>query len=287
MTSPSDIANLALDSIGAQNIGDLQEGSTEAQAALRIYSLCRQSLLRAAGWNFARRQSALTLLNDSTGQTAGVGTGTVGMQPWLYEYEWPTDGLRARWVPVQMYPSPTVSPPIMTGLAATPYARQMPARFLITNDTVPPFTGVPASWAAYPQPLPGRGRASQTVVLTNQPQATLVYTADVVEPDIWDPSFRLAMTAVMGSYLAMPLIKDKKMAMAVRAQQIAAAKSTLDKARVSDGDEGFTTTDMAVDWMQIRNNGGWRGGWGWNDGGGPGYFWMGWGACSLGDGSSY
>lgn len=295
MTLPADIANLALDSIGVPTIGDLQEGTVEAKAALRIYSLTRQSLLRGANWNFARREALLTLLNDVTGQTTAaqqaaggpvtVGTGTVGMRPWVYEYAWPTDGLRARWVPITMYPSPTVSPPIMTGLTATPWACQQPSPFVVSMDTVPPMIGVPGSWAGYPEPLPGRGRASQTVILSNQPNAALVYTADILEPDVWDPMFQLAMTAVMGSYLAMPLLADKKLAMQVRAQQVAAAKQALDRARISDGDEGWNKNDHIPDWMRTRTSG--YGGSGFGSWAGLGMMWNSWSPVSLGDGSAY
>lgn len=295
--TPSDVVNRALDAIGAPSIGDLQEGTTEAKAALRVYSPVRQQLLRSAHWNFSRTQATLTMLNDATGQTAiqqaaagypvTVGNGTVGMRPWVYEYEWPTNGLLARWVPVQMYPAPTVSPPLMTGLQATPWAYQRPARFLVAQDTVPPFTGTPASWAGYPAPLQGRGRSSQTVILTNQPNATLVYTADILECDIWDSLFTQAIVTVLASFLAMPLIADKRVAMAVRREMVEGARRALDQARVRDGDEGWNQADLQVDWMRARNSG-YGNGWGsWGSGDGPGIFWGGWGSCGLGDGSAY
>ena len=290
MTAPSDIANRALDAIGSRvTIGDLNEGTTEAKAAVRVYQNVRKQVLRAANWNFARRQATLTLLQDATGQTAGVGTGTVGMRPWLYEYQWPMDGLRARWVPATMYPITGGSTvPIMTGLAAVPFARQVPTRFLVAQDTVPSFTGVPASWQAFPdlQGVQGQGRSSQTVILSNQPQASLVYTGDVLEPDIWDPLFEQAVVSVLASYLAMPCLPDRKEALAVRSQMVQQAKTALDLARVSDGDEGWPTTDHIPDWIRVRS----RGGYGQNTGntiGDIGVLYNGWGACGFGDGSAY
>ena len=116
-TSPADISNMALDSFGhpvRQRIGDLQEGTDEAAVCLRHYGPALRQISRAAHWNFARRRQALRMLNDATGQTTQfqqqnnlpptVGPGTVGMRPWLYEYAWPIDCCKARFVPVSYEP---------------------------------------------------------------------------------------------------------------------------------------------------------------------------------------
>src|ERR1700722_10896555 len=99
-TSVADICNRAIDSIGVNGwIGDIEEGTETAQAMLRVYAPALRQLLRKCHWNFARRQTDLNLLQDATGQTTQyqqqnnlpvtVGTGTVGMRPWIYEYSWP------------------------------------------------------------------------------------------------------------------------------------------------------------------------------------------------------
>lgn len=286
---PADLANQALDAIGhGVTIGDLQEGSIEAKAALRAYGPVLRDVLRGVHWNFARRQSALTLLQDITGLSASpVGTGTVGMRPWIYEYQWPIDGLKARFVPATMYPGAATSPPIMTGLQATPWAFQRPAPFVVGSDVNTANPGVPGSWAGYPEPAQGQGGPTQTVILTNQPNATLVYTALVTNPEEWDPSFRQAFVAVFASFLAMPVLPDKKMAMQVRAQQVAAAKRALDAARVTDGNEGFTSVNREASWMRARNSGygsGWNG---WGNFGGWGDCYIGYGSVGMGDGSAY
>jgi hypothetical protein len=301
-TAAEDIVNRALDSIGYVGVpvGDLQEGSTTASAALRVYQTTRCQLLRAANWGFARRRAQLTLLQDATGQTtltnARVGTGTPGQYPWTYMYQWPTDGLRARWVPANWYGAgqqvpgniSTPATPLFTAQSTSPLMqRDVPTRFLVTSDIVPALTGAITSWNQYPDfgSVHGQSPAQQTVILSNQQNASLVYTADVLPPDLWDPLFQQAMVATLGSLLAMPVLADKKFALQVRRDQIAMAKAALDMARVSDGDEGWTSTDHQPDFISVRSSGSrWNS---WEPGGGGGYLGLGWGSMSFADGSAF
>lgn len=299
-TTAEDIANRSLDSIGASaTIGDLQEGSKEAKVCVRHYAPLVSQLLRACHWNFARRQGPLTLLQDSTGQTKGVGTGTIGMRPWVYEYQWPIDGVQARWVPVSMFPYPGSPPGNITLPPTPPYSgfnpnaqvRQVPARFLVGGDNVTGGglnPGVPTNWNSVPgmSGIQGQGRASQTVILTNQSQATLVYTELVEEPDRWDSLFAQAMVAALGSYIAMGVLEDKKFAMQMRAQQSEIAKKTIEYARVRDGDEGWQQADLIPDWISIRGSGGGRG-WGSDGWQGPGVLGYGFCGCAMADGSVF
>src|SRR4029077_9622843 len=117
------------------------------------------------------------------------------------------------------------------------------------------------------------------------PDAQLVYTRLVLSPEEWDALFEEAMAAVCGARLAMPLIADKKLALAARNQQIAIAKSAISEARVANAnDSGFPQTiDHTPDWLRARNLGS---GWGWaGDRGGvglPGYFSLGWDGFAFG-----
>src|SRR4051812_43011774 len=111
MALPEDLVNRALDAAGAdQVIGNMQQGSREAQIALRHYGPVLRQLLRAANWDMARKQAPLLLLADATGNTANVGT--VVPQPWTYEYAYPTDCVRVRFIPAN--PN-TSSPAVPTG----------------------------------------------------------------------------------------------------------------------------------------------------------------------------
>lgn len=306
-TRVEDVVNRSLDLLGNPNwIDDIENGSKEATVSLRHYGPALRQLFRSAHWNFSRKRVLLTLLNDATGQTtaqqiaaginpATVGTGTPGMCPWIYEYAWPIDCVKARFVPMTLQnglgaPAGNIAlppNPLMSGLNQSPFQRQIPARFLVGTDAIPNLVGVPDSWDQIPDTSTtmGQGLVSQTVILTNQPCASLVYTQLITYPDQWDPLFTQAFVSLLASYLAMPLVPDRKQATQIRTEMISIVKSSLDHARVIDGDEGWTTTNREASWIKARNTGGFGGsGVGWDGMGVLNYSWE---ACSFSDGSCY
>jgi hypothetical protein len=144
--SPSQIASMVLDAIGVDDqIGNIEEGSRVSNVLLRAYGRCRQDLLRAAPWSFARKQATLVLLADSSGQTANAGTVIPGTQ-FQYEYRYPADCLRIRYIPFNPFnnppvPAPNITPsdgnaPLTTGATGPQQLWQpiMPSLYQITND---------------------------------------------------------------------------------------------------------------------------------------------------------
>lgn len=304
-TTPADIVNRALDAIGRSDliIGDLQEGTEAAKPALRAYGPAMRQLTRAAHWAFARKQAPLTLLADATGQTTGVGTAVPA--PWTYEYEQPIDCLKVRYLPWNSNPI-APNPPTMTGLGQPPLnaVRLRPAPFLLTSDyNYPVVIGQPASWPEVPQwwGTEGEGPVQRNVILTNvppQPQGdsptiypSLVYTALMIYPSQWDDLFSEALVAYLGQKLALPLAKNDKFGLAVRAELIKTAKQAITEARLTSANEsGYPqTTDHLPDWIRGRNAGGGNyGGFGGFDGwNGPGGLWGGFDSCGFSDGSVY
>ena len=299
----ADIGNQALDSIGwSSEIGDLQDGSIEARVLLRNYAPTVEEISRAAHWNFNRRQAQLVLLQDATQQSQPpVGTGTPGMGLWIYEYAWPVDCLKARYVPVtgsisSPVPSGNIQPPDPGAPTTTlpspwPVSRTIPAPFLISQDLIPNVTGAISNWNQLPdlEGVQGQAYNQQTVILTNQQQASMVYTSLVDQPSVWDPMFRQAVIQLLAAKVATPLWmrKEPKLALAMRDQCIKSAKAALDAARVADGNEGPTNTNHEAAWIRGRMSGG-----GWGRGGsggyeGPGYLFSGWEASPFPDGSCY
>ena len=293
MNLPQDVANQALDQAAVEHtIGDLQEGTRTAQVLLRAYSQCLRQLIRSANWDFARATSDLLLLADATGQTPNVGA--LVPTPWIYEYALPIDCMKVRFIPWNYGQYPSVPPnniaipqnvPLTTGQGQpqTTGQRLRPARFVIATDpNYPPQPGQ-LFWE-----VQGESPQGRTVILTNVQNAKAIYTRLMIYPSVWDPLFREAMVAYLASQVALPLAKDKKMGMQLRKENIDLAKMKIKEARVVDGNEGFYSSDIRVDWMQTRRTGGWgstRGGWG--DGDGPGGFGGGWDACSFADGTAY
>lgn len=260
---PTDVGNQALDAIGFPfTMGDLQEGTRPAQILLRAYYQCLVQLLRAAPWDCARKQAPLVLLADATGNTANVGT--VVPVPWVYEYAYPEDCARARFVPynwqnqANTIPAGNIATPstpqTTVGNTQAPWGKMMVARFLVASDyNYPPQVG------SQPWATPNVSPQGRTVVLTNVQNATLVYTAIMDYPSNWDAAFRAAFVAYLASEVALPLWveKDRKFGLMVRDEQIGIVKAKVSDARAASANEGGPpTSDISVDWMRTRMSGG-------------------------------
>jgi hypothetical protein len=236
----------------------------------------------------------LQLLADASGNTANVGTLVVDPR-FIYEYAYPTTCLKARFIPWNMQGQ---FPPIPAGNIAIPTTpltsapqqatlngmRIVPARFTVATDINYPPTPDVVGWET-----PGVSPNGRTVILTNVPNAQLVYTSDMLYPNLWDPQFRAGLVAYIASELALPMWaqKDRKFGMQLRAEQVKHAKEKITAARITDGNEGTFSSDIPVDWMNIRNSGGING-WGSGCGpGGAGILGFGYDACSFADGSAY
>lgn len=287
---PADICNQALDAAGVDHtVGDLQEGTRPAQVLLRCYVPCLQQLLRAAHWDFARATADLMLLADATGQTANVGQAVP--VPWTYEYGYPIDCLKVRFVPQNYGQFPTVPTgnisiptdvPLTTGQNQDVLTGQrlIPSRFTIATD--PNYVAPPGTLIF---DTPGQSPIGNTVILSNVQRAKAVYTRFMPYPTTWDALFREAMVAMLAQQIALPLAKDKKFGMQMRKDNIEIAKGKIKAARVADGNEGWYSSDLRVDWMATRNIGNRDGQWWWGDG--PGNYWGGWDACGFADGTAY
>jgi hypothetical protein len=298
---PADVINQALDYFGQSSLalGDIEEGTEAAKPALRAYGPARKQLLRAAHWNFARRQAQLTLLADATGATAGVGT-TV-QAPWYYCYAFPTDCLKARFLPWNGIASQPTTPLTTVNNVLNPQAF-IPAPFVValesgypiipvtTATTYSTWANVPAWWDAT-----GEGPYNRTVINTNVPPypqtsptptiyPSLVYTCDVVYPSQWDSLFEQAMVSLLASRLALSLAKDQKFGLELQTRAIASAKAAIADARATNGNEsGFPQTqDHIPDWIRVRMTSAFSG---YN--GGPSQNYYGWDNMSFPDGSVY
>lgn len=306
---PCDPINRALDAIGKPELqlGSITDGTLAGRTARRIYGQTLRQLLRSAHWSFARRSAQMELLASRTGQPPpGAPTPAPFQQistavewPWLYAYAWPTDAVQARWVPWAPVTSGGApqgniaigSAPLMTGLTQTgaaPWLNSRPARFLASTSEQFP---VPVT--ADIDDIEGVGFRSRRIILTDVPNARLVYTALMLEIEMWDELFSQAMVAVLAERLAMPLIADPKERVAIRNGQIAIAKDAIATARAASANEaGFPqTTDQNAPWTLARRaRSGYGGGWdgaGGGGGGSSGYLYGSWSSYSFGDSGVY
>jgi hypothetical protein len=172
VSSPEDMINLSLVRIGyKRRIGSIFEGSLAARKALDIYSQTRDEVLCSKDWGFAGRDVVLTLLKQ-----APVGgyippitwNNTYPMLPWMFSYVYPSDCLKVRTVKTTPMFIPNFDP--------------QPQIFEVENDPslVPP----------------------QKVVLCNLPNALLLYTAQVTNPQDWEAPFIEDFAAALGRRLA-------------------------------------------------------------------------------------
>ncbi len=284
LSSPATLVNEALDALGQHSkiIGDLTDGTPVAEAARRNYGVILRGLLRTAHWAFARRQAALQLLGDATGQSPS-NISTQVEQPWTYAYAWPVDGVAARWMPaaIPLTTNGTLTNqqgvPLTTGQGAVaPPVPLLPARFLVSSsDFYPIETGI-SDWTQLPdiQRTEGLGPTSRWIILTDQQNANFVYTRLVTVIEEWDPLFRQAMVALLCVALAPTAIEDPKLRIAERDRHILIARNAVADARVVSGmDTGSPqSTDHQPAWITARNSGWWGANGMTGLGVGPGYY---------------
>jgi hypothetical protein len=227
---PIDVVRVALSEIGQQiSIQNFSDTSPAGTTARLQYDPKIRTLLRAANWGFARAQIPLTLWKSAT--VNGVASGNPPPAPYLYEYEYPNDCLKLRFLlPTANAPSGGV--PLTTGMTG-PFAYPgMPTDIPFVDAT----------------DFDDRGNIVR-VVLTNLAQAQAIYVRDLSQfPDTWDPQFLSAATALLAAYFINALARNT----AQMNSQIALAKSMIDSARVSNANEAITSADHQPDWMRAR-----------------------------------
>lgn len=215
------ICNLALSAVGTRSsISSLSENSAEARQCALHYGQALDRMLRAANWNFARKQVSLALLKDAN----FPGPSGLPPLPWVYSYAYPSDCIRLR------YLMPTFQAGSNSSLIVTaPEWSGPPIRFVVAMDE------------------DQQGNDTQ-VVLTNQPQALAVYTKRVTNPAFFDATFLEGFYNYLGARLAIALTGDKEMAKTLL--QIATAH--VQEAKAEDGNEGLVILDSMPDWIRVR-----------------------------------
>lgn len=197
------LCNRCLSIVGTRStIASPTENSVEAIQCGIHYDAVLLALLRLHTWSFARKQISGAMISAAQGTPANpTGVPPIPLFPWLYEYAWPQDCVRMRRVEV---------PPAQ------------PASDFATLSWVggyPPLnqgaTGMFGGGGAHPTPpfvistdLDSAGNTIK-VLLTNQDQAIFVYTADIEDPNMWDPEFTEAFVYTLAARLCGPLTGTK------------------------------------------------------------------------------
>jgi hypothetical protein len=242
--NPVDLCNIALGQINARadQITSLDPpappNNKAAQVMSQLYQLQADAVFRAAHWNCARKQTQLSLLKAAVGTPENPsGSGPTPPVPWRYEYAYPVDCLKVRFL---------IPMPNLPGVAAAPIMTNVGVNFMPHVNTSMPF--VPAS------DIDADGNAIR-VILTNAPRAQGVYTARLANVDLWDPSLQNAVIGALAAWAAPGVSGStdrQKMAIGIASALISAARD-------SDGNEGITQMDIIPDWMRVRDVGGFAG----------------------------
>lgn len=241
MSDQISICNRALAEMGSRStIANLREGSLEADTCATLFDSTRDEVLAKAWWNGARRTQTLALLKalpgtpENTNPPAAVWNNSYPAPPWLYEYAYPNDCITARYIIAQFVTGGYTGVPIFS----TP---MMYAAELVSGAAIRFVTAVS-------QDQDGN---SIRVVLTNQPQATLVYTGRIVDTGLWDPAFEDAFVYSLAAKLVIPLSGDRALA----SDLYKIANTKILEARARDANEGLTIQQSNVDWLAVRGYG--------------------------------
>lgn len=190
MASVIDICNAAIAHYGgaAQVTAiDPPDGSAEAGRCARFFPFSRREMLDMGPWTFAKKRVQLTpVANPST--------------IWAYAYAMPSDCMNAKRILQQ--------PLILSNPLFWPYTQALTVDQLTFFDE--------------------RGSADFQIegatLLTNEPDAVLLYTVDILDPARFPATFCTALSYLLASYLVGPVIKGRAGAQAAaQYRQIATA----------------------------------------------------------------
>jgi len=151
MTQTIDIVNRAMQSLGTRTtIASLSEQSNEAIQANIALTPTLNELLRMAPWNCGRNYASLQLITAAPGTPENPTTGPSMWQkgfpppPWAYEYQYPSDCLKALFVVPQFSTGFASGIPITTAVTggSTAYWMGPPQRFQVSVDQLFYYTTV-------------------------------------------------------------------------------------------------------------------------------------------------
>lgn len=217
MASVSDICNAALSHLGSDTVITSispPDGSVEAAHCARFYPFARDEMLESHPWSWSLKRAGLaTVANPST--------------VWTYAYSLPSDLKSAVRVFnlvtfAELFPGFPL--PTFTSYGDLfKYTERGSAEFVIEGD----------------------------VLLTHEPNAVLLYTAASLDTTKYTPTFVSALSYLLASYLAGPIIKGAPGAQTSgQLRQIAAR--VMGEAKSLNSNEAAEAADHLADHLRVR-----------------------------------
>lgn len=226
MASEVDISNLALAHLGdTATVSSIRppEGSPQARLCAQFYPIARNSLLEMASWGFATKRAILAEVANTWPE-------------WQYAYS----------VPAGMVNVLAVLPEDATD--------DYEADFPVPDQPLfPPDLRAISSPSIYtPQPYTMETDADgNQIILTNCPNAHLRFTAIVTDTTKFSPLFVLALSYLLASMLAGPLIKGETGAQ-IAASMMQKFQLFEAQAEASDANQRRITATPVTTWISGR-----------------------------------
>lgn len=236
------ICNLALAHLGdTATVASISppDDSVQAQLCARFYPVARDALLEMAAWGFATRRVSLALLQEAVDGSSPRVYPDKSPATWRFMYALPNDALNVLAVLPKDAPDDYE-------------ARFGPAE----NGYYPPYpqgyVPVPGAPLATPQPFATETKADGTqIILTNVCDAVLRYTTVVSDTTKFSALFTLALSWLLASMLAGPIIKGDAGA-AAGARALGMFGQFKAQATASDANQRKTNVEPAVGWIRGR-----------------------------------
>ena len=237
MTDLVTIWNMALANVGTRSsVASLTENSKEAITCGLYSDNVRRGVLSTAQWDFAEEYATLGLLKALPGTPENTSSQSPTWQtsypspPWLYEYAYPTDCVAVRSILPQMATNQT-TPPFTTGQYIYTLGKQ---------------EKIASAWKRSSDK--DAGGNDITTILTNQSQALICYTKDIINTQLWDDLFIELVAAILAKKCCIQLTGNEN-----RFKSLDGLVNELTmQARMKDANEGLTVHEIMPDWLRVR-----------------------------------
>jgi hypothetical protein len=235
------ICNLALGYLGdTADVSSISppENSVQAQLCAQFYPIARDAMLELGSWGFATTRKKLALLATNPAAQGVLNNGVPDAATWLYCYGMPADVINVL--------------AVLSAEANNDYE----STYGISNQGSFPYppgcVSMPGSPTYTPQPYALETLEDGTeIVLTNVPDAVLRFTRAVTDTTKFSPLFTVALSHMLASMLAGPILKGDKGAAEAK-NQLALAMSFEGKAEASDANQRKNNIEPAVSWIRGR-----------------------------------
>jgi hypothetical protein len=233
MPAVVDICNVALAHIGdtanVQSI-DPPDSSVQAKYCAQFYPIALKALLELSTWGFSTKRAQLASVDNPS-------------STWLFAYAMPANVINAISV---------LAPDALDDYSQN-FGVQQQDTLAAVWPVYPDFAWFdPAANCYTPQPYSIEiDDDGNQIILTNQQNAVLRFTMFVTDPTRFSPLFVLALSYLLASMLAGPIIKGDAGAQ-MGAAMLKMFESIEIQGEASDASQRRTVVRQAVPWMAGR-----------------------------------